>query len=238
MMRRQGQIIVAILITILIMAIVAYALVKNSRASSENLLSGNTGALNSQRDLAQANASPYSDSDQQPSVQREPQVRVIEPPVPSVEGKAMGKLKPLNHKKDLRSALLAHPTPEIWLEFPNPQSRERSDRAKTTGDSPVIKVQLPPEAKRLLREHWKAICVYYYSELIGKKSPRAVRVKRLADMYYANAVVITNLETMAISVPDGSRMISLNEAGEIVRLLDAFAKELFLPFSGQNRATA
>lgn len=177
---------------------------------------------------------------EQESPKRQAQFRAVEPPpepAPEAEGKAVGTIKPFKPARNLESSLLAHPAPDIWLVFPDPQGREPSDSDVTAKGSVAIRVALPAAAKRLLRDHWKATCAYYYTAL-ASKSDQSSRIERRVARIMTNGFVVYKLSQLAIDAPGGRRNMTTNEAGKVVELLDKFADDLLSPFRGPEAPTA
>ncbi len=146
--------------------------------------------------------------------------------VPAIQGKATGKVLPFSHKGgNLKSEILAHPVPEVWLVFPAAETS-----AKTASSDPnnlTVKVELPPEASSELQLQWKTALAFYYYEAKpeGATTPDSDVKESLA---YAKSFGDTErkLYAMQIDTPTGKRNISFDEAGDIVAFIGASAGNL------------
>jgi hypothetical protein len=140
-------------------------------------------------------------------------VNVTRGPHPAWEGKAAGDAQPFERNNaDLKTALLSQPVPDVWLEFAESQREGQPSSRTSEGAEPIIKVTLPPDAKRILNLFWKEALKFDYNEAFAKPSNAQESFDRdMAWMSY-HAKTELNLQQVEIAAPDGRRTISDVEA--------------------------
>lgn len=152
-----------------------------------------------------------------PSRAQEPKlgIVVIEPPVPSLEAKAVGDVKPFKRThSDLKASILAHPIPEATLVF---VLHDKNDEKVT--------VTLPAAAKKPLMDCWKAELTFFYLRAFDVHDLQT-RIKERNEFGSVVANVQAKLQTMTIDTPTGKRKISLNEAVSLTHLLNNSAQRV------------
>jgi hypothetical protein len=140
-----------------------------------------------------------------------------------VQGKASGEVLPFNPtRENLRASLSAHPVPEVWLTF----TPDKAQSKLPGEDRAAVRVELPPEAKKILSRHWEAAIAYYYNtEIAGVPDAKSFERESLALAdSYSNA--LQELSKLEIDAPDGRRKISLDEAGSLASFLSASASNV------------
>ena len=137
----------------------------------------------------------------------------ISPPAPALEAKAEGEVKPFKRTQlDLKASVMAHPIPEATLVF----------TLKDKKETKVI-VQLPEEAKKLLKDCWHAELMFYYlrtfeiHDFETRINERAAFGKLVGDTH-------AKLQELMIDTPTGRRKISFNEAVRLTHLLNNSAQ--------------
>lgn len=144
-------------------------------------------------------------------------VAVTRGPHPAWEGKASGDVQPFERKdKDLKTALLSHPVPDIWLEFAEGQRDGQPPRKTPDTKEAIIKVTLPPEAKAILKSLWEEALKFDYNEAFVK--PRSAQEAYDRDVAWSNYVTasISKLQKVEIAAPDGRRVLSDKEAPDLI----------------------
>lgn len=84
----------------------------------------------------------------------------INPPAPALQGTVSGEVKPFNLVRgSLKASVLTHPVPHAFLIF----VLKEKEASRVT-------VELPPEARKLLVEGWKAELAFYYKRAFEPRS--------------------------------------------------------------------
>jgi hypothetical protein len=162
---------------------------------------------------------------------------------PSWEGRAAGDVQPFARTgEDLKSALLSHPAPEIWLEFKEGDKEEAQERAQeatqegeqegqpasqtTETEESAIKVILPPEAEAVLKSFWEEALKFDYNEAFVK--PRSAQEVYDRDMAWSEyfSVSVGKLRKIEIAAPDANRAISDREATALIYFVRKASSEL------------
>jgi hypothetical protein len=204
-----------LIIALVATAVLAYLLVKRQSASRT--------VSNQITPQATLNAASPNSNIQPPIVNSGEAISTLKN-----EGEAMGKASsgfPTVHKNQ-RSKLSFPPMPEVWLVYRdavNPNSASANSEETRT-----ITVQLSTKAKKVLRDHWKVACTYYYLTVIGRRD-REGRIDLLAKMDTAGAWSVYKLTELAVDAPSGRRRITENEAVSLVKLVNTYAKNSIAP---------
>ena len=133
-------------------------------------------------------------------------------PGPALQGRVEGKVLLFDFKgQDLRANALAHPPPEVWLVFPTGKGHAQSTEEVDSG----VKVELPLEAQKLVREQWETALPAIYDWELGDVP--SVESRRLLTVYIIQSSMKASreLRKVMIEAPDGRRPMASDEATDV-----------------------
>jgi hypothetical protein len=140
-------------------------------------------------------------------------------PSPKLEGKAEGRLAPFKYEgQDLRDAVLAHPAPEVWLRFPATEGKDPAP--SDDGTERAVRVELPPEAQRLINSQWSGRLASEYDWHYGEVANAQERVNLSVRMAQVSQQTALQLREVFIEAPDGRRPLSMNEANSVAQFIN------------------
>lgn len=154
-------------------------------------------------------------------------VGAVKPTQSSIRGKAGGHVPEFRFgSNSLKASLFSHSAPEIWLIYPSTKAEAQPTDTLNPGGEATVKVDLSPEVRRMLGSQWQAALAYFYE----------TEIENVADAgtYYSKSVTFSNsslttmrlLEVQTVEDPSGRRNISADEAGDLVRFVNAAAAEV------------
>jgi hypothetical protein len=148
-------------------------------------------------------------------------------PGPALQGKAAGEVLPFAFKnKSLKTSLLNHPMPELWLSFPVQGNQGKQQSASPGKNESTVRVELPVKARKLLAAHWKTALTYNYNTEITRPPNGDIFHRQMVEMANSYLNVQQALMKIEIEAPDGRRMISHDEAQDLGYFLNVAAVEV------------
>jgi hypothetical protein len=143
-----------------------------------------------------------------------PSVAAAPLPGPALQGKAGGEVLRFEFEGgDLRAKVLSHPAPEMWLVFPAARDQGQSHNSNVSTDG--VKVELPPEAKRLLRLQWETALPAAYDWELGGVSSVSARSLLSATIMQSSQKASLELTKVIVDAPGGRRPLTLGEGVDL-----------------------
>ncbi len=152
---------------------------------------------------------------------------ILPQPHAAIEGKAVGRVIPFKPSgDDLKAALLVHPSPELWLEFPAATGIGETPAISATGTEKMVRIDLPVAALKALSDCWEVYLSAHYN--ISVEPLRDANGLFKEKMRLANAIDETSdeLRKSKIAAPDGTRDISYYEAEDLMERFHVMAVEV------------
>jgi hypothetical protein len=141
-------------------------------------------------------------------------VNTISVPVNSVSnpGKVDGVVETFTAtEEDLENSFLNQPVPYIFLNF-------------TLKDGAVEKVELPDEARKFANDYWKAALVYRLNmDINHPPSDGQTYMDTEGNYLRAAERAVQGFQKIKIKTPTGTRVISDEEAGGLIRFISQAA---------------
>lgn len=143
---------------------------------------------------------------------------------PLLQGKAAGVVSPFHLTgRNLREAVITHPYPEVWLAFAVRSPTEAPRDAPSDDNAAALRVELPPEAKRVLQSQWGMALAANYDLEFGGITEAGVRAQHSVTIINSSMNAALELRKILIDAPDGRRPISHDEADDLARFIGASA---------------
>lgn len=153
-------------------------------------------------------------------------ISVAAPPTPALQGKAIGKVEPLELKSnDVRADILAHPAPTVSLLFTSPPV-EGEQRANSPENQSSVSVPLPAEASKVFVPYWKAYLAFCYETELKHVSDPQIQINEDRAIGQLFKTTVVELQGLTIDTPNGRRKISQAEAYDIARFIGISASEV------------
>lgn len=146
--------------------------------------------------------------------------------VPALQGKAAGGVTEFKFTEErLDASLFSLSAPEVWLVFPASRAEAQPPDSSTRGADSTVRVDLSPEVRRALVSQWQAALPYFYETEIERVPDAATYFSKSVAFSNLSLTTMRLLEGFTVNAPDGKRNISADEAGELLRFINAAAAD-------------
>lgn len=126
---------------------------------------------------------------------------------------------------DLKDTLLAQSAPDVWLVFNNLAESSETGNQRPNNKS-TVRVDLPLQGKQLLSLYWIAALSYQYDVKFKQMSGVNDYSQRATALRNSYRMTVRELKNVAVDAPSGKRMISHNEAADLVTYVGTAAADM------------
>lgn len=135
-----------------------------------------------------------------------------------------GVVTPFNSTdNNLRTSFLNQPVPEVWLLFAD----KNSDISESElSDKNEIRVELPTEAKNLLKSYWETSLMCNFNTEIEKTQNADDYKENLTQLIRVASTTKNDLQKVFVKAPNETRPISYEEAGDLISFISSSAVEV------------
>jgi hypothetical protein len=147
---------------------------------------------------------------------------------PFIKGEAAGEVQLFSFKSgDLKTELSNHPAPKVWIVF---STKKKQAETVSPNEAGITKVELTDEGLKEIALLWQVALLTRYNIDIAGTLDWDSYMKEVSKLFKASNKTRNRLMEVEIMSPEGKRTISDDEAGEIIKFINASAADIIAPF--------